>query len=57
MGVEYNPGARIDVVRRKRQHGAARSGIAAQPGDDEMRPWSQAATKIFTGQGFEILSK
>jgi hypothetical protein len=45
------------VVRRKRQHGAARSGIAAQPGDDEMRPWSQAATKIFTGQGFEILSK
>ena len=36
VGVEDNPGPRIDVVRRQRQHSAAGSGIAAHSGDDEM---------------------
>src|SRR6516165_3861201 len=36
MGVEDNPGHRIDAVCRKREHRAACSSIAAQPGDDKM---------------------
>ena len=36
MGVEDDARHRIDAVRRERQHRAASSGIAAQPGDDEM---------------------
>jgi hypothetical protein len=37
MGVEDDPRPRIDMVGRERQHCAAGSGIAAQPGDDETR--------------------
>ena len=37
VGVEDDLRPCIDVVRRERQHRAAGSGIAAQPGDDQMR--------------------
>jgi len=36
MGVEDDPGHRIDAVSRKREHRAACSGVAAQSGNNEM---------------------